>query len=80
MPKSFFQKKYTTRKINPCSKQVYEIDQFLMKRGDLKGGGLWHIIFKQFVFGPHAIFIKIRLAKGLQVHKKPKVKDFQKTA
>ena len=76
MPKSFFQKKYTTRGtwINPCSKQVYEIDQFLMKRGDLKRVVDCGTSYSNSLYSDHiAIFIKIIAKFILQCHTKARV-------
>lgn len=81
MPKSFFQKKFATRGtwMHPRSNKMYEIDQFLMKRGDLKRVVDCGTSQSNSLYSDHtAIFIKIRLAKGLQAHKKPKVKRFSR--
>ena len=65
--------------MHPRSKEMYEIDQFLMKRGDLKRVVDCGTSHSNSLFSDHkAIFIKIRLAKGLQAHKKSKVKRFSR--
>ena len=81
LPKSFFQKNYATRGTwkHPGSNRWYEIDQFLMKREDLKRVVDCGTRQRHSAYSDHtAIFMKIRLAKGLKAPTKPKVKRFSR--
>ena len=81
LPKTFFQKKMQRRGtwMHPRSKRMYEIDHFVTTRKDLKRVVDCGTIRRHSVDSDHrAIFIKIRIAKGLKKKSEQRVKCFSR--
>ena len=81
LPKSFFQKNFATRGTwtHPRSGKSYEIDQWMMRREDLKRVVDCGTAQRHSAYSDHtAVFLKIRIAKGLRAHTKPKKSRFSR--
>ena len=81
LPMTFFQKKMSRRGTwqHPRSKKDYELDQFMVKRGDLKRVVDAGTRQRHSVYSDHkAIFMEVRIAKGLAKQKERNMGKFSR--
>ena len=79
LPTSFFEKKMSRRATwyNPRSKRPYELDHFMMRRQDLKRVVDAGTKRRHSVYSDHtAIFLKVRIARGLAKQKERNPESF----